>query len=179
MPEPKPQPQPSQLPPELIAAAELSDDASSKLTPNKTPSAFMRELVGAGLMPDAIKYLAQALGPKRAVHWAIACVREFRAENFTQTARALAVFDTWAADPSDGNRRAAAEAAEDGPEKPLGLAIFFSGGSIAPPEVNPVPPPPHVAEKLAAGAIMLAVVAEKPEASAARYQRCIEIALKS
>lgn len=91
---------------------------------------------------------------------------------------ALAIFDAWAADPSDANRRAAADASEDGPEKSLGLAIFFSGGSIAPPEVNPIPPPPHVAEKLAAGAIMLAVVAE-PEHATERYRRCIEIALKA
>lgn len=173
MPEPKPQLRPVT---ELIERAELSDEAASKLRPEATPSAFMRELVGGGLMVDAVKFLAQAIGPARAVTWALACLRELRAEN---DGAALAVFDAWVADPSDANRRAAATAAEDGPEKSLGLAIFFSGGSIAPPEVNSVPPPPHVAEKLAAGAIMLAVVAEKPEHAAERYRRCIEIALKT
>jgi hypothetical protein len=178
MPEPKPKPQ-AQVPPELIEAAELSDEAAKRLRPEISPSAFMRELVGAGLMPDAVKFLAIAIGPKRAVAWALACIRELRAERFPEAGPALAVFDAWAADPSDANRRAAANAAEDGPEKALGMAIFLSGGSIAPPEVNPVPPPPRAAEKLAAGAIVLAVVGEEPEKAAERYQRCIEIALKS
>lgn len=173
MPEPKPQPRPVS---ELVQHAELSDQAKAKLRPDATPSVFMRELVGEGLMVDAVKFLAQAIGPARAVAWALACVRELCAET---NGAALAIFDAWVAEPSDTNRRAAADAAEDGPEKSLGLAIFFSGGSIAPPEVNPVSPPPHVAEKLAAGAIMLAAVAEKPEQAVERYRRCIEIALKT
>ncbi|HWE00171.1 MAG TPA: hypothetical protein VG345_14065 [Bryobacteraceae bacterium] len=175
MPEPKPQLQPAA---ELVTAAELSDDAKSKLRPDATPSGFMRELVSAGLLADAVKYLAQAIGPARAIAWALACLKELRAERFPESAPALAAFDAWASDPSDANRRAAAEVAGKGPERSLGLAIFFSGGSIAPPDVNPVPPPPHLAEKLAAGAIMLAVVGEQPENAADRYRRCIEIALK-
>jgi hypothetical protein len=172
MPEPKPQLSPVA---QLIEHAELSDEAKTKVGPDVTPSAFMRDLVGAGLMIDAVKFLAQAIGPARAVAWALACVRELQAE---KDGTALAIFDAWAADPSDANRRAAADAAEAGPEKSLGLAIFFSGGSIAPPDVNPIPPPPHVAEKLAAGAIMLAVVAD-PEHAEGRYRRCSEIALKT
>jgi hypothetical protein len=178
MPEPKAQPQPAA---DLAGAAELSDDAKAKLRPEATPSGFMRELVSAGLLVDAVKYLAQAIGPARAIAWALACIKELRADRFPEFASALAVFDGWVSDPSDANRRAAgeaAEAAEKGPEKALGLAIFFSGGSIAPPDVNPVAPPPHLAEKLAAGAIMLAVVGEQPENAADRYGRCIEIALK-
>src|SRR5579883_1307670 len=173
MPEPKPQLRPVT---ELVEHAELGDRARSKLRPDATPSAFMRELVSEGLMIDAVRFLAQAIGPARAVAWALACLRELRAEN---NGAALATFDAWLADPSDANRRAAANASEDGPEKSLGLAIFFSGGSIAPPDVNPVPPPPHIAEKLAAGAIILAVVGEKPEHAPERYRRCIEIALKT
>jgi len=173
MPEPKQQ---ARSVAELIQHAALSDEAKSKLRPEASPSAFMRELVSEGLMVDAVRFLAQAIGPARAVAWALACLRELRAE---KDGTAIAIFDAWVADPSDANRRAAADASEEGPEKSLGLAIFFSGGSIAPPDVNPVPPPAHVAEKLAAGAIMLAVVAEKPDQAAERYQRCIEIALKT
>jgi hypothetical protein len=176
MPEPKPQPHPAA---DLIAAAELSYDAKSKIRPDATPSGFMRELVGAGLLADAVRYLAQAVGPARAIAWSLACLKELRAESFPDSAPAVAIFEAWMSDPSDGNRRAAAEAAEEGPERSLGLAIFFSGGSIAPPDVNPVPPPPYLAGKLAAGAIMLAVVGEQPENAADRYRRCIEIALKS
>jgi hypothetical protein len=175
MPEPKPQPQP---PADLAVSAELSDDAKSKLHADATPSAFMRELVSAGLLVDAVKYLAQAIGPERAISWSLACVKELRAERFPESAPALAAFDAWVNDPSDANRRAAAEVAGKGPEKSLGLAIFFSGGSIAPPDVNAIPPPPRLAEKLAAGAIMLAVVGEQPENAVERYRQCIEIALK-
>jgi hypothetical protein len=175
MPEPKPQTQPAA---ELAAAAELSDDAKSKLQPEATPSGFMRELVSTGLLVDAVKYLALAIGPGRAIAWALACLKELRVERFPESAAALEAFDAWASDPSEANRRAAADIAGKGPEKSLGLAIFFSGGSIAPPDVNPVPPPPNVAEKLAAGAIMLAVVGEQPENAAERYRQCIEIALK-
>ena len=64
MPEPKPQ---LRSVAELIEHAELGDAAKTRVRPDATPSAFMRELVGEGLMVDAVRFLAQAIGPARAV----------------------------------------------------------------------------------------------------------------
>ncbi len=66
----------------------------------------------------------------------------------------------WLASPSDSQRRTiwsiATERDQGCPEKLLAGAVFFSGGSIAPEDVSPVPPPAAVCGKLAACAIIAA-----------------------
>jgi hypothetical protein len=69
----------------------------------------------------------------------------------------------WLDEPDDDNRRAIerlVDGADQGwPETLIGLAIFFSGGSIAPEDCPPVPADPSLPGQLIAGA-MQTVVAE-------------------
>lgn len=68
----------------------------------------------------------------------------------------------WVDDPDDENRRAIFDIAEDAdpqwPETLLGLAVYFSGGSIAPPDLEPVLPDPEIAAHLAAAALQCAAI---------------------
>ena len=68
----------------------------------------------------------------------------------------------WVDDPDDKNRRAIFDIAEESdpewPETLLGLAVYFSGGSIAPPDLDPVLPNPEIAAHLAAATLQIAAV---------------------
>lgn len=125
----------------------------------------------AGAAAAAVKYLAHALPRLEAVAWA-ARVLEAQARHtpLAPSARhALDVSLRWLGERSDAHRRAAREAAEaigkPAPERALGLAIFYSGGSVAGPHQPPVIPPEHVAARYAVQAITAAAYrSETPDA---------------
>jgi hypothetical protein len=81
--------------------------------------------------------------------------------------------------PSDAQRRSAlksAEAAElNNPAGLIGMAVFFSGGSLAPAGVNEVPPEPHLCPDAVANSILLAAVMTTPTQADARYARFFEL----
>ena len=67
----------------------------------------------------------------------------------------------WLADPSDKRRRAVFDLAQavgiDTPDATAGLALFLSGGSMTPPELeHGIQPPPGVFGQAVAGTILLA-----------------------
>ncbi|MBV8572660.1 MAG: hypothetical protein JO319_18725 [Acidobacteriaceae bacterium] len=168
---------------ELLANAELSEGAQKLFRSDLTPAAYLAGLSNAGLFPDAVKFTAQVLGAKKSVAWAAACVRELGAENgqTEQQKAALAAAQQWLTEANDEARRAAQKAAElakiSTPEGCVAIAAFFSEGSIAPPHVQSVPPPPNVAAKIAAGGILLAVIKE-PKMAVERFERCLQLGLK-
>jgi hypothetical protein len=159
---------------------ELSEEAQIILRPDASSAASVSDLAAAGLFPDALKVLAHSLGGRKCIAWAMACLRELKLSTPKQEV-AIAAVEKWLAEPNDDNRRAAQDAAQQAkistPAGCIAQAVFFSEGSIAPKGVNEVPPPPHVAEKIAAGAVLLAVVLE-PTKAAERYQRCLAIGLQ-
>ena len=87
---------------------------------------------------------------------------------------ALDATERWVAQPTDDNRRlamAAAEKAELGTAAGCaGLAAFFSGGSLAPPEAPPVPPGEFLAAKAVSGAVIFAAVAKEPERAPEKFR---------
>ena len=70
--------------------------------------------------------------------------RRRRQSAAARSRRALDATEKWIAQPTDDNRRAAMDAGEKAhfstPAGCAGLAAFFSGGSLAPPEAPPCPP---------------------------------------
>jgi hypothetical protein len=168
---------------EAVGAAELSEAARQRFRAEMTSPAFVHQLSKAGLFPDALKFLAFVLGARRSVVWAAACVRALHngGERTEERRAALAAVDEWLADATDEKRRAAKTAAEavgvKTPEGCIAMAAFFSEGSIAPAHLQSVPPPPHVAEKLCAGGVLLGVVA-LPQNAAERFEQCLALGLK-
>jgi hypothetical protein len=53
--------------------------------------------------------------------------------------------------------------------------VFFSGGSLAPPNVAEVPPPDHLSPGAVAGAVMLAAVAGEPAKAEEKYKKFLAI----
>ena len=51
-----------------------------------------------------------------------------------------------------------------------GLGAFFSGGSLAPPELPPVPPGEYQTAKAVAGAVIIAAVSAEPEKAPEKFK---------
>lgn len=95
---------------------------------------------------QALEYLGHALPRAETLAWA-AHLLEAESANVELTRPAQAALDTalrWIGEPSHRHRRAARAAAKavrkPGPERLLAMAVFYSGGSVAPhgsPDVLP------------------------------------------
>jgi hypothetical protein len=57
------------------------------------------------------------------------------------------------------------------------LAVFLSGGSLAPPGLPPVPPAAHLAADTAANAITLATLTPHPKDAAAKHAEFLKLGL--
>jgi hypothetical protein len=165
---------------EICAALELSEPARKLLDDQVSPAGFLARVSEAGLMPDAVRFLAHAMPKREAVWWACECVRAAALDSGDASKAALDSAARWAADPSEENRRAAEKAAgqaQSTPEGIVALAAFLSGGSMAPPEAQEVKPADDLTARSVAGAILLAAVARQPQQAPERYRRFLELGL--
>ena len=75
--------------------------------------------------------------------------------------------------PTEENRWAARQSAKK--EDPttasglLAMAVFFAGPSLAPPNLQAVPPPDHLTSEMVANAVVLAGVVKEPEKAKEKY----------
>jgi len=125
------------------------------------PETFFDRLLREGRDDDAALFLGQALPRFEVVAWAAEAVGQLSpAQVSAQDADALKATLLWLQDPSETRRRAAFDAASRasaaGPQKMCAMAAFFSGGSMAPDAVQPLPPPKDTAGTFAAGAVLTA-----------------------
>jgi hypothetical protein len=166
---------PARLAAEVAKTLPLSDPAKQLLAPGQTPRQFFDALLAAALAEDAIRFLAAALPKREAVWWGCLCVRDALPKPLPEpAAKALAAAEKWARDPSEANRRAAEAAAEVAgygtPAGCLAAAAFWSGGSLAPPNLPPVPPRDDLTGQAVAGAVLLAAVTDPAQADPTRQR---------
>lgn len=126
------------------------------------PAEYFARLKSEGRLAHAVCFLAQSLRRFDAVSWAVRFVRDCEPASDSQSAEgtALKAALLWLQDPSDERRRTAFQAARaaKGAEAMAAMAVFFSGGSVAPPQCEPCPAPRETAGRLAAAAVRLACV---------------------
>jgi hypothetical protein len=130
-----------------------------------SPAAYFEQLRAAGRLAEAARFLAHALPRLETVAWAARTVRDLpappgKSRRVDELALRAALF--WVGDPTEHRRQAAFEAAmacdDPSPEQQAALAVFYSGGSIAPPELQPVHAPREGVHRCASGAVLLAAV---------------------
>jgi hypothetical protein len=158
----------------ILSVAELSPEAVALSRPDVKPLEYMNLLVAKKLFPDAIRFLAHALPKRECVWWAWVCARRSAGEAPPPKIKAvLDATEKWIAQPNDANRRTAKAAADaaglDSAAACAGLAAFFSGGSLGPPEAPPVPPGEYLTAKAASGAVIFASVKPNPEKAPAQF----------
>jgi len=164
---------------DIIEASELSDEAQALLSEDQTPKGFVDLLIGHEHYTDAVRFLAHALPKREAVWWAWVSAKRTAGEDPPPAIQdVLQATEAWIKEPTDKNCRAAmakAEAADFSTAAGCaGLAAFFSGDSVAPPDVDPVPPGEYMAAKAIAGSILLAAVSEEPEKANERFAGFIQ-----
>jgi hypothetical protein len=160
---------------ELCGRFELGEQARTLLRPGLNPAAYMDALLDKQCFQDATRFLAHGLPKREAVWWACQCATAVAGQGAPPpVAAAIKAVQQWVADPSEDHRRAAMTAAEAAtfgtPAGCAALAAFFSGGSLGPDNVAPIPPPDKLTADAVAGAVMLAVVAKEPTKAVEKYR---------
>lgn len=129
------------------------------------PQQFFNSLRQNGENMQAIAFMAAALPRAEAIEWALHALPEIERADPDYAPRRLLrdAAHRWVDEPDDENRRAIFALAENAdrswPETLLGLAIYFSGGSIAPEENAPVTADPTVCSTLVSTALQTVVAA--------------------
>jgi hypothetical protein len=166
---------------EVLRRCELPDAAAAAAAGGADIPAVIAALAGEGFLMEAVRVFAHSLPKREAVWWACMCALHTAPANLAgadATARETA--ELWVRQQSDALRRAAMDAAKaagfQSPEAWAGVAAFWSGDSIAPPESFKVPPPPHLTGVAVAGAVALAAVRARPERQAARLHLFLQSA---
>lgn len=129
----------------------------------------------------AVHFIAHCLPRLDAVRWMANCLSSMTPTNHARRLAARKAVNRWLAEPSDANRRLAYDAGDAAEfstaEGCACLAVFFSGGSLAPPtQEQPVPPPPSGFGQALAGAVILAALNDDPAKMAARLATALDAA---
>ncbi len=166
---------------DVAALCELTDPAKEMVPSAPSAEAYLDSLTKAGLMSDAIRWLAQGLRPRESVWWACLAARAYVEWGNTlpePDVAALTAAETWVFKPEEENRRAAMAKAQDtgyqSPASWAAIAAFWSGGSMAPPEAPAVPPPQHLIGRAVWGAIMIATGTVPPPEVEKRQRQLLD-----
>lgn len=154
----------------------LGDTARPLLRASLTPREYLNLLLEKQQYPDAVRFLAHALPKREAIGWACLCARQTCGPQPTrEVAAALQAVEKWMADRTEENRRAAMAAGETaGFGTPAGCtaaAVFWSEGSLGPPNVAVIPPGEYLTARGVAGAILLAAVQTEPEKAPEKFRK--------
>lgn len=168
---------------EICSAAEMTEEGLALVSGALGPRELLEGLVGAELFSDAVGFLAHALPAREAVGWAFVCAKAAMGEEPSPETRAvLDATRAWVAEPSDEAGRAAMEAAEAAglgtPAGFAGLAAFFSGANLSPPDAPPTAPDDDLAAKTVAGCINMAAVESDAEQVTESYRDFVERGLE-
>jgi hypothetical protein len=150
----------------LVSAEEVcrhwkpSDDVKALCSPGLSARDLLARLLQKGLFPEALSVAAHMLPAREAVWWGALCTwHTCRPKPGEKVDKALRSVVTWLNDPSDANRRAAKAAAEAAgagtPAGAVGLAAFYSEGSMSNAGLPEVKPPAFLAQTTIAAGVLL------------------------
>jgi hypothetical protein len=169
---------------EICEHMELGKDAAALLA-EQDPTTFFDLLIARKLYDDALAFLAYGLPKREAVWWSLECAKKIAPAPAPPIAAAFEVVDAWLLEPENDEKRRAAMPAADAatygtPAGCTALAVFFSGGSIAPADCPGVPPGEWLCARTVASGIQLGTLLvpppEKEETALTFLTRGIEIA---
>lgn len=165
---------------QIAAKAAVSDPAKELLRDDLSPSAYLNLLAEKALFKDALLFFAHGVPVDVAVQWAVDCVKELKpAQPPAKPSESLPLCEQWLQTRSEDVRRAAGKSAKKAlmatPADSVAMAVFFTGKSIAAAGAPGAPAPAGASERMAAGAVRMAVLKSPPEKAAQNYGRALEI----
>jgi hypothetical protein len=159
---------------ELCERAKVGDEAKALATNDFSTKQFIALLMEKELFKDALRMVAFLLPRREAVGWGCLCVRNvLGSQKDKPLPEVHAAVERWVSAPNEENRWAAKQAADkEDPKTPSGLlamAAFFAGPSMAPPNLQAVPPPDQATSEIVANVVFLAGVVKQPEKAKEKY----------
>jgi hypothetical protein len=159
--------------------AELSDEAMGLLRPEIAPQDYVALLMSKKLYADAVRFVAHALPKREAVWWGwISAKRAAGADAPPKIKASLEATEKWVAQPDDESGRAAMAAAKEAQTTTAagcaGMAAFFSGSSLGPAHIPPIPPGEFLTAKAVSGAVIYAAIGKDPKTAPDRFQSFVQ-----
>jgi hypothetical protein len=147
------------------------------------PREFISALIENKKCVDAIRFLAHALPAREGIWWGCLCMQHASGDDLPPPDRAAATAAVlWVMQPTEETRAAAKARAEAaGPASAAGalaMAANLTGGSIAPPNVPPVPPAPFASAQAMARAVKLASIKCEPALILKAQRSYVELAIR-
>lgn len=153
----------------------LDHESMQLIDDSMSPAEFLERLINARHHQDAIRFLARALPTREAAWWACVSARHgVNEQTAANDISALELAEKWVFKPTDENRHKAHEAVEslenDSPIHWSGMAVLWSGGSMAPPDAPNVPSASNMCGLAVSGAVMLAGLSDDVEEATRTYE---------
>lgn len=127
----------------------------------QTSLQFFAELSKSPTPEEAVTFGAYLLPKRRAVWWGHECVRSVMHLLTDQDLMMLQLAEAWVREPDEEHRVAALTGALARKHKTPGVwvafAVGWSGGSLNPPDLPPVPPAPYLTAKAVNAGILSAL----------------------
>ena len=153
---------------------DLGAPAAAKLKDDATPQAYFDALIAGDLCVEAAKFLAFCLPKREAAWWACLCARAvLPAKPDARDLAALTAAEAWVFKPNEDNRRAALDQSGGGGGSAAMMAAkaaAWSGGSLAPPDLEAVPPADHLTGQAVGGAFVKAAYGGDPSETPQRIR---------
>lgn len=168
---------------EVCRQFSLGDVAKKLLNDQLTAEQYVQVLIQNKQYVDAVRVLAYALPTRQAIVWARLCAGYYSDANPSNASlKALDAVDQWLSESDDDKRRATMDAAKgagfDTPAGSAALAVFFSGGSLGPPDVPIIPPQDYLTPNSVCGTVLLATLLHESEKSEEKYRVFLAEGLK-
>jgi hypothetical protein len=168
---------------EICSRFKLDEKARALLRDEMGAREFVEVLLAQGLYVPAIDFLAHALPARHAIWWGCLCLQYATGDKLTEPDKsAAAAAVRWVLQPTEENRAAAKAPAEkagySSAAATLARAANWTGGSLGPPDMPPVPPGPFLPATAVATAINFAAVKVEPSKVVGTHRLFIELGIE-
>jgi hypothetical protein len=144
---------------------------------DQPPIDFLRTLLSAGKLPDAVVFCAYLLPRREAVWWGCGSARALAVDIAQDRAAGLLAAESWAYQPDDQHRQEALEIGNNGDQNDpitwLALAAGWAGGFQALGNQQ-MPTPPFMTARAVRIAILLSAAKVGGAERMARLRSCID-----
>jgi len=162
------------------AIPEIEEDVTARPS-GQSSIDFIGVLAKSDTPEEAITYCAYVLPRRFAVWWGHECLRKVEDTLDPADLDMLALAAKWVADPEEDSRYAALDAAMAAKVQTPGVWVAFgagwSSGSMAGPDVPPVPPPPFLTARAINAGILSALARYDIPTRGDHLQRFVRMAL--
>jgi hypothetical protein len=162
---------------EICARVDLSPEARAFLLPTLSPQGFLALLAEAELVGDGIRFMAFAMPVREAIWWACVTAHATAPQQTPLETRCIESAVAWVYGPGEAQRRAcfalAEEAEFQGAAAYAALAVFWSGGSLAPEGMPDAPADPKLGPIGVGASVLLSITRGDPLALTTRFEEAI------